>query len=80
MYEYTTYCLACGGHTSVGSLETPPAFNTGAEVLAVAKHNQPCELSHAKRHPPVVRRRIEGNVTVYTITPGDYKDAEMILE
>jgi len=79
MYEYTIYCNACGGHTSQGSLETPPTFNTGAEVLAVAKHNQPCALSHAKRHPPVVKWRIEGNVTIYTIEPGAYKDAEMIL-
>jgi len=77
--EYTIYCLACGSHVSAGSLETPPQF-IAADVLAAALHNPGCELSHTKRHPPTVRWRVEGIVTTYTITPGDYKDAEMILE
>jgi len=77
--EYTVYCLACGSHSSVGGLDTPPEFSA-TDVLSHARHNPGCDLSHVKRHPPVIKWRVEGIVTVYRIEPGAYKDAEMVLE
>lgn len=79
--EYTIYCLACGSHVSEGSLEAVPTF-TAADVLAKAQHNPGCDLSHVRRHPPTVKRAMstDGQVTIYRIYPGDFKDAEMVLE
>lgn len=79
MFEYTLYCLACSSHTSQGGLETPPQLSA-SDVLSLTQHNPGCDLSHPHRSTPVVKKKQEGIVTIYTIYPGAWKDAEMLVE
>ena len=77
--EYTIYCLACGDHLSQGGTIDADML-TAADVLSYIQHNPGCDLSHQQRNAPSIRKKREGSVVIYTITPGRWKDAEMIVE
>lgn len=76
--EYVIYCLACSSHVAEGNLPAFPDWQA-SDVLVHVQHNPGCDLSDAKRHGPVVTVQTDGNRRIYTIRPGSWKDAELVL-